>query len=205
VRSGIVPSTPANFRRDLASRPVIHQPSRPITSPHRDLSSSREIYQQVQSYEEDTGHFTSPQRQGTTTIIPPSPYIINQQQHHYPPSTPQKQPFTYEQQQQQQQQQPVMPFQQRTPFTARRIGTQSGYFHADIPRPTSGVVTGRNSSPMGPPLTGRRKSPYSQSHQSGAVISSRGRGINTNSSIRRRGVGVREDFVGGLTAHGGRR
>jgi len=201
VRSGIVPSTPANFRRDLASRPVIHQPSRPITSPQRDLSSSREIYQHVQSYEGDTGHFTSPQRQGTTTIIPPSPYILDQQHHHYPPSTPQKQPFTYEQQQQS-----VMftPLQQRTPFTARRVGTQSGYFHADT-RPTSAVVTGRNSSPMGPPLTGRGKSPYSQSQQSAAVISGRGRGSNTSSPIRRRGAGVREDFVGGLTAHGGRR
>lgn len=200
MRSGTVPSTPANFRRDLASRPVIHQSSRPITSPQRDLSS-RKIYQQVQSYEGDTRHFTSPQRQGTTIIMPPSPYILDQQQYHYPPSTPQKQSFTYEPEQ------PVAftPFQQRTPFTTRRIGTQSGYFHADNPRPTSAVVTGRNSSPIGPPLAGRGKSPYSQSQQSGAVVSSRGHGISTNSPIRRRGAGVREDFVGGLTAHGGRR
>src|SRR5271155_431445 len=104
---GIVqPSTPANFRTDLASRtvsgPGIRRPTTgsPVATTH--LPPQQQHQQQIISYTStnDTGDFSIPHAQVTGDHLP----TTTPSQHYYvasqypPPSTPQKQVFTYVQQ-----------------------------------------------------------------------------------------------------------
>jgi hypothetical protein len=221
---GIVqPSTPANFRTDLASRtfsgPGIRRPTTgsPVATTHLPPQQQHQQHQQqTLSYTStnDTEDFSIPHAQVTVdhlpTTTPSQHYYLGSQ---YPPSTPQKQVFTYVQQPPEftfsrsgysPQQTPIHTGRRRPPSIPIRpmtphhpTGGQSGYFSSSSlggeARPRPVVVGGGVGSAVVSASGGRAGSPVSRG------------GTGVGRGYERTGGSGGGDFVAGLTAHGGRR
>jgi hypothetical protein len=221
-----VPTTPANFRKDLAARSVMGPPivriSKPITSPPKEIFIDTQRYQSRYddqgNYETsiesgrgrslESAHFSgrTPPRNFPTTTSSNSTsqqyYLESPQPPQVYPSTPQRQVFQYDGQ-------PVYtPFpqqqNQRTPFKTRRVVTRPippstpSHFTADHVRPVSAMVSASTGRQQSPIPKGPPISGKSPYRPNATVSGSRGRAISPSRTSG-------GDFVAGLTAHGGRR
>ena len=233
------PSTPANFRTDLASRsvtaPSIRRPAAgsPVAVTRLPPPQQQQHEEPIISFNstDDTGDFSIPQVQVPRDHLPPA--ITSSQQYYIasqysapppPPSTPQKQVFTYSDQQPEftfarsgysPQRTPLPSTRRRPPITVRpmtpRLGSiptfpltgQSGYFSSSAAAvTTTGDVRPRTvgtGSAVVSASGGRAGSPAARV----GAVGSATRGYEGSTGTGRGRVG--EDFVAGLTAHGGRR
>jgi hypothetical protein len=230
----IQPSTPANFRTDLASRtvsgPGLRRPATgsPIPITTHPLPPQRQEQTICYTSSNDTRDFSIPHAQVTGDHLPTT---SSSSQHYYvgsqypPPSTPQKQVFTYVQHT------PEFTFSrsgyspQRTPLPGTRPHRPHPHpIRPMTPRhvPTIGGQSGYFSSSMGP-AEGARPSRTmvvggavgsavvsASGGRAGSPVSRGGTGVGRGYEVSpviggRKGGNGGGDFVAGLNAHGGRR